>query len=177
MRPGATGRSTWGRNHVKGRRARPTDGVSPKDALLTPGSSCTLAHPLGGLPNRTSKKVSWEAAATKNHVGAIQEGWRRRTVSHREGTCPPRMKPAVPGLPCTCTRPKGQNGSGRGSFCELCLEDGCSLCPPTPTLFSFCGLLHLPAPSLGRTEPGLEGARPSRRPWSRQATAEITFLR
>lgn len=107
VRPGATGRSTWGRNHVKGSRAQPTDGVSPKDTLPTPGSSRTLAHPLCGLPNRTSKKVSWEAAATKNHAGAIQEGWRRCTISHREGT-----KPAVPSLPCNCTRPKGQNGSG-----------------------------------------------------------------
>lgn len=61
------------------------------------GSSCTLAHPVSGLPSRRSKKVSWETAVPKSHVGARQEGWLGCTTpTGRARTCPERKLPSQP---------------------------------------------------------------------------------
>lgn len=163
MRPGATGCSTWGRSHLKGSRAQPRDGGSPTDTFVKPGSSCTWAHPLRGLPSHGSDKFSREAAVTKNHVGSTQQGWLGWATSHREGAhghVPAHSEASL----ATTSSQRERVQVDCGSFCGPSPKDGFSLCP---SFFSSSGLLHLHTLSLGRTKPGLARARPLRKPRSR----------
>lgn len=174
VRPGATGRSSGGRSHAQARRAQPHEGVSPKDTIPKPRSSRTLARPKPGLPTCRSKKVAREAAVTKNHVGATQEGWLGRTTSHREGTCAcPGQNPPSPASPATTSGQGDRGEADCGSFCELPLKDGRPLW--SPSFFSSPGLLRRPTHPQGGLsrvwkEPALKAA-------VAPATAELTFPR